>query len=991
MPTREVLLPAQRSQFTDIPTEISERDLVRYYTFSPVELAVIHQRRRDHNRLGFAVQLAYLRFPGRPLRAGEEVPNTILSYIAAQLQIDPTVFVTYGERDTTRREHLIKIQQHFGFRPFNRSTYRELAMWLLPTALSTDNGIALVTAVVEEMRLRKIIAPALYVIERVAWETRDRAQQQIYKRLTTDLTVEQCCHLDSLLTTLSSQPYTRLAWLRQPVGKPVPATILKLIERLRFIRSIGIDHDRAQHIHQNQLLKLAREGTRYTPQFLQRFEPTRRYATLVAFLVEAAASLTDHILDMHDRVMTHYLRKSEHVHAEHFQKSGKAINEKVRLYANIGKALIAARETAQDPYDAIQTVVPWETFVQTVAEAEHLAQPADFDYLDHLDAYYTQIRRYAPVLLETFTFKGTTSSRSLLQALALLKQMNAQDLKKVRPGAPMAFVKPRWENHVCTTGGIDRHYYELCALNELRNGLRSGDIWVEGSRQFKAFDAYLVPNGDWQYLKQVGDVPLAIPTDVHAYLTERRHVLHAALTKVDTLLAHDQLADVKLRNGSLSIKPLEKAVPEAVEALITQAYSHVPWVKITDLLVEIDRITQFSRHFTHLHTGVVTKDKGGLFAAILADATNLGLSKMANACPGMSYQSLSWIMDWYVRDDTYRKALAELVNFQHRLPLARYWGDGTTSSSDAQRFPVGGRREAMAQVNARYGHDLSMMFYTHVSDQYAPFHVKAISATAHQAPYVLDGLLYHETDLQIQEHYTDTGGVTDHLFGLCPPLGFRFAPRIRDLGDRRLYTIAAPSLYPRLNSLIGGTIQVRRIEEHWDELLRLMTSIRRGTVTASLMMRKLAAYPRQNGLALALREMGRIERTLYALEWFQNVDLRRRVTIGLNKGEAKNALARAVFFNRRGVVQDRSYEDQRNRASGLNLVLAAIILWNTLALEEAISMLQTQGKAVVEAHLEHLAPLGWEKIILTGEYRWSLRHAGVLQKQAMQMGTLKKP
>jgi hypothetical protein len=335
MPTRAVLLPAQRSQFTDIPTEIPERDLIRYYTFSPDELAVIHQCGRDHNRHGFAVQLAYLRFPGRPLRAGEDVPNAILSYIAAQLQLDPTVFVTYGERDTTRREHLIEIQQHFGFRPFNRSTYHELATWLLLTALRTDNGIALVIALVEEMRLRKIIAPALYLIERVAWGTRRRAQRQIFKRLTTDLTVEQCSHLDSLLTTSSDRPYTRLAWLRQPVGKPVPTTIPKLIERLRFIRS---------------------EGTRYTPQFLQRFEPTRRYATLVAFLIETAASLTNHILDMHDRVMIHFLRKSEHVHAEQFQKSGKAINEKVRLYADIGKALIAARETAQDPYDAIQTV-----------------------------------------------------------------------------------------------------------------------------------------------------------------------------------------------------------------------------------------------------------------------------------------------------------------------------------------------------------------------------------------------------------------------------------------------------------------------------------------------------------------------------------------------------------------------------------------------------------------------------------------------------------
>ena len=110
--------------------------------------------------------------------------------------------------------------------------------------------------------------------------------------------------------------------------------------------------------------------------------------------------------------------------------------------------------------------------------------------------------------------------------------------------------------------------------------------------------------------------------------------------------------------------------------------------------------------------------------------------------------------------------------------------------------------------------------------------------------------------------------------------------------------------------------------------MRLAASIQQGTVMASLMLRKLGSYPRQNGLVLALRELGRIERTLFTLDWLQDIELRRRVQIGLNKGEAKNALARAVFFNRLGELRDRSFENQRYRASGLNLVVAAIVLWN---------------------------------------------------------------
>jgi TnpA family transposase len=139
---------------------------------------------------------------------------------------------------------------------------------------------------------------------------------------------------------------------------------------------------------------------------------------------------------------------------------------------------------------------------------------------------------------------------------------------------------------------------------------------------------------------------------------------------------------------------------------------------------------------------------------------------------------------------------------------------------------------------------------------------------------------------------------------------------------------------------------------------------------ASLMLRKLANYPRQNGLAVALKELGKIERTLFTLNWLQDAELRRRVQAGLNKGEARNALARAVFFNRMGEVRDRNFENQRFRASGLTLVTAAIILWNTVYVERAINALKENGRPVDDTLLQYLSPLGWEHINLTGDYVW---------------------
>jgi TnpA family transposase len=159
---------------------------------------------------------------------------------------------------------------------------------------------------------------------------------------------------------------------------------------------------------------------------------------------------------------------------------------------------------------------------------------------------------------------------------------------------------------------------------------------------------------------------------------------------------------------------------------------------------------------------------------------------------------------------------------------------------------------------------------------------------------VLDGLLYHQTGLTIEEHYTDTGGASDHVFGLMPFFGYRFAPRLRDIKERRLHLLPG-RIRPLLAGMTAEPIALGHVAAHWDELLRFATSIRTGTVTASAMLRRLSAYPRQNGLALALRELGRLERSIFMLDWLRDIDLRRRTQAGLNKGEARNARPRALL------------------------------------------------------------------------------------------------
>ena len=703
---------------------------------------------------------------------------------------------------------------------------------------------------------------------------------------------------------------------------------------------------------------------------LAKFEPTRRYATLFAMATESMATVTDEIIDLHDRIIGRLIRTAQNKQNQATLASRSTITAMMRMHSRLGDALFSAKENGEDPFAAIETAIGWESLATSIARAKELTRPSLEDHLALVSAHFTTLRRYTPAFLAVLDLHAAPAAQDLLAAINRIRALNTTGARKIPEDAPTSFIRPRWKPLVFTDDGFHRGFYEFCALAESKNALRSGDMWVTGSRQFRDFDDYLLAGDDYIGIKNSGKLPLITTDGSIQYLEGRLALLQKRLKEVNDLAARDELPGVLVTEKGVKITPLETIVPKHAQPLIDQASAMFPRIRITDLLMEVDSWTGFTRHFTSLKTGQPSKDKPLLLTAILADGINLGLTKMAESCTGVSYARLDRHQASYIRDETYSAALAELVNTHHGHPFAAQWGDGTTSSSDGQRFRAGSKAESTGHVNPKYGAEPGRLIYTHVSDQYSPFHSKLVNVGDRDATYVLDGLLYHESELQIQEHYTDTAGFTDHLFALMHLLGYRFAPRIRNIGDTRLYT---PTNNPGLSTLaplIGGSINTTTIALHWDEILRLAASIKTGTVTASLMMRKLGAYPRQNGLALALRELGRMERTLFLLDWLQDPGLRRKVTAGLNKGEARNTLARAVFFNRLGEIRDRSFEQHRYRASGLNLLTAAIVLWNTVYLDRTITTLNSNGSTTDPDLLRFLSPLGWEHINLTGDYTW---------------------
>lgn len=984
------LTDEQRQIMMEISTDLDDRDLARYYTLTPEELELVNRRRRPANRFGFAVQLALLHFPGRPLAEysnQRQVPRPILTSIAGQIHLPISAFAEYGNRPGTLYEHIDEICKECGYRRCGWREYLAATRFLLPHALESDRAVPLIEQAFEFFRKERILPPTLVQTEKLIWIVLRVAEDHLYTVLTARLTSEQNQRLDALLqneTRLGG--HTRLAWLRTTTGDPSPKSINKIVERLLFIRELDLPSVPTT-LHQNRVLHLARKCSKLSAQPLLKITSRkRRYSLLLTYLHELSQDLTDLALDQFDKLLADLFRKGKRKQDKHIRVNARKINAHLTVLTRAAEAFLQSCEEGSDIKEAVLARVPATVLQQTVTSAKALLRPEDFDSLDLIETRYVPMRKSLFTLYQALDFQPGPSGAPAIQALdhatRLQKSRKRVTGVEQRVGrqtvtTPLAHLTDRWKKHVILGDEIAPNQYEAAAFEALNARLHSGDVAVGGSRRHQPFEDYLLPKQEFAQLVEKKQTRLAVQGTAEYYLEQKQHEIVEKLSRLRKSIG---VVDGALRldeHGKLQLPPLEKAVPEQAEYHSRRMSAFLPRIPLADLLLEVDNWTGFLRHLTHLSTGMATtgRERLILVAGLMGMGMNYGLSKMADSCP-YSYRQLSWSVDWHIREETLLTSLATLDNFVLNLPFARLWGDGTSSSSDGMRIETV-VKTPHAVRNARYfGFGKGVTFYSHTADIWMPFgKQQVISTNESEALHVIDALCHHESDLHIREHYTDTGGSTDHVFALTALLGFKFAPRISSSLDRNLYTYQPVGDQGPLNELIASPVRAKYIIEHWEEMQRVASSIRHGSVSASLLMRRLRAYSRQNRLASALTELGKLERTSFLLDYFQDESLRRRILIGLNKGEALHALARQLFSGKHGELWDRAFEDQVHRASCLHLIMAAIATWNAVYLSQAVEELKKRGEAIPEEYLPHITPLGWEHINLIGQYSFTHQSA----------------
>jgi TnpA family transposase len=741
------------------------------------------------------------------------------------------------------------------------------------------------------------------------------------------------------------------------------------------VRALGIDVAAAGNVPQSKIQSLARFATSAKAQAIERMPDNRRLATLVAFAVTLEANALDDALDLLDILIT-----------EIFSEADKA-GEKARLRTikDLDAAALrlgAACRLILDPdipdtelRTTIFTMTNYEDLEAAIGRVETLARPPDDIYYQELEKSWRRVRRFFPALLKTIRFGATPTGRPIMEALERLAN---QKWRAKLTQAPLEIVTKGWRNYVVgDNGNLDKKAYVFCCLDRLRSALRRRDLFVAPSIRYADARIGLLSGTAWDAARTTVCRSLGHTLPVEETISALSRELDATYRAVAARLPSNPAVRIETVGGKddLILTGLDKLdEPPSLVKLRQEVNARLPRVELPEILLEISTRTDFTSKFTHVseRESRVSDLDLSVCGVLLAEACNIGFEPLIRTdIPALSRSRLSWVNQNFIRAETLTEANACLVAEQNGIPLVHTWGGGEVASADGLRFvvPV---RTIHAGPNPKYfGYEWGVTYYNLISNQFTGLNAIVVPGTVRDSLYLLAVVLEQQTELRPTEIMSDTGAYSDVVFGLFRLLGYRFSPRIADIGGARYWRIDPSADYGPLNSIARHRIKTGLIEENWEDMLRLAGSLKLGVVQATSVMRILQVSDRPTKLAQAVAEYGRIDKTIHCLTYIDDELKRRRTLTQLNRGEDRHRLARAVFHGKRGELRQRYREGQEDQLGALGLAVNIIVLWNTLYIDAALGQLRREGYPVKDEDVARLSPLVFEHINLLGRYTFS--------------------
>jgi TnpA family transposase len=935
----------------------NEEELEAHWLLTDEERALMAGR-TGHGRLGFAVMLKFHQCHGRFPVALHELPADALRYLSEQIGTSPQDLSHYDWEGRTTKRQRSEILSFLGIRRITAGDRRALLTWMRAEVLPLGPSVEqLLKWVGDWLRERRIEPPGVTRLDRLIRSELHAFEQALLARIADQLSEKTRSAIDLLLAVGNDeQPDTPPAGeaisfvhLRMDPGRTGLDSVFQELGKLTRIRQMELPAQALSAVPAKWSQKFCLRTGAVTLWDLRRHPSAVRYALVAVFCWHRQQTILDGVTDLLIQIVHKIATKAENRVEQELLEDFRRVRGKDRVLFQLAEAAVGQPDGVIK--DVLYPVVGLETLNDLVKEFK--ANGPAFHRVLHTvirASYSNHYRRMLPHLLEALEFRSNNAAhRPVIEALDLLKRHcgSRQQYFTAADQMPLdGVIRPKWRDIVVERDKngqerVNRINYEICVLQALRDRLRSKEIWVVGA------DRYRNPDDDLpsDFETRRGDYyeALGLPQDPGTFISALQKAMVEGLGTLNRGMPKNSSVRVRTKGEKrIVVTPLDaQPGPPNLHHLKAEIFTRWSSTSLLDVLKEADLRVGFSEAF-HSIAGREVLDRTTLQRRLLLClyglGTNTGLKRVATAEQGVSYKELLYVRQRFITKTALRDAIAQVVNATFAIRQPAIWGEGsTTCASDSKKFGAWDQN-LMTEWHIRYG-GRGVMIYWHVENQSVCIYSQLKRCSSSEVASMIEGVLHHKTDMEVQKTYTDSHGQSEVGFAFCHMLGFELLPRLKAIASQKLYLPEAGSAaaHGHLEPILTRPINWDLIRQQYDEMIKYATALRLGTAGAEAILRRFTRGNLQHPTYRALAELGKAVKTIFLCRYLHSEALRREIHEGLNVVENWNSANSFIFYGKGGEVSSNRHEDQEMSVLALHLLQLSLVYVNTLMIQRVLS------------------------------------------------------
>lgn len=979
-----ILSPEEKDELYGLPS-FSDKDRDLYFELNHHELELA-QARRGATGVYFVLLLGYFRVKHQFFEVTSDATQDDVRYITARY------FPDVRERlvGPPTRPTLLSIENQIleltGFRRWVGQRERLLER-LQEAATCSAQSRYLFREAILHLDHERIVRAPYSVLQDVVGDAMSQESNRLIALLQGMLTADVRQQLDDLLTKEGTMH--RVVRLRRDLKDFSYTALREEVKRLKIFAPL---HDFASaYLPKAQISSDSRKYYAslvryYKTDQLARMPRLEAQLYLLCFSYHRYRQINDHLIDAFVVRVETYRR---HAKTASEEATKKALDEGARNLHAAGDVIslfVDASVSDETHFSDVRTKAYAFLSKDRIPIVADYLRDIAFDTAafrwKYLDEISIQFKKNLRPLFGALDFVGHIDEEPIMEAVSFLQEtLRANHTpRQLNPESfPTGFIPKKFRQHLFTTGvdgkrRLDVDRWEFLLYSELCEAVTAGDICVEQSNEHRSFEDDLIEKERWKAQKNTILASLNAPIlqiPIQITLDALRIELEAKFKRVNERIRSRDNAHIRLRGAATSPR-WNLVYPKEGLKLDGGFYAQIPIIGVADLLKYVAEKTGYRQAFTHVldRYGKQAPDVPHLDAATTAMGTNMGLFQMAEVA-GLNYSTLATAARNFLREDTLRAANDRIINATAKLPAFTLFNiqERLHSSSDGQRFETKVNTAKARHSPKYFGLKKGVSICTVVAN-HLPITGTVIGTHEHESHFLADLLFNNTSEVRPERHSTDTHGTNKINFFLLHAFGYRFAPRYSNIRARAgsLVDFHSPGHYREGMIKPAHKVDESLIVSEWPNIVRILASLGRKEVSQATIVRKLSSYLRQNSTKKALWELDSLYRTLYILDYIDDVDLRKCVQKALNRGEAYHKIRRAIAYVNDGKFRVRTETEQKIWNECARLIANAVIYYNTALLSKIYEKKLAEGDNEAIELLKGVSPVAWQNVNLYGNF-----------------------